>query len=96
MITVEVAFAKNAEEQCLTSLQVADHSTVAMAIEQSGILQQYPQIDLANTKIGIFSKFVSLSDMLHQGDRIEIYRPLTIDPMQARLLRVKRKKSKPD
>lgn len=94
MITVEVAFAKNAEEQFLVAIQITKDSTVAQAIELSGVLQKYPEIDLSTTKIGIFSKIVSLSDLLKNGDRIEIYRPLLMDPKQARLLRAKRKKIK--
>ena len=51
---------------------------------QSGILQQFTDIDLRNNKIGIFSRPVKLTDQLKDGDRIEIYRPLLADPKEIR------------
>lgn len=91
MITVEVAYAKE-QEQALISLKVPPETTVETVIQLSGLLQRYPEIDLQKNKIGIFSKFVLLTEKLNQGDRVEIYRPLRIDPNQARLLRAARAK----
>lgn len=77
------------EQQDLLELDVPEGTTVEMAIELSGILERYPELDLTQNKVGIFSEIVSLNKILRQGDRIEIYRPLLIDPMEARRLRAK-------
>ena len=58
-----------------------------MVRELSGILKEFPEINLQQQRVGIFSEFVELDAMLHDGDRIEIYRPLFIDPKQRRKLR---------
>lgn len=92
MLNIEIAYARNVAEQIIIPLQIPIDSTVANAIQNSAILKKFPEIDLQINKVGIFSKIVSLSDKLHDGDRIEIYRSLIIDPKQARVLRAKRKK----
>lgn len=89
-IAIEVVYG-DCKNQALISLKVDQNSTVEEAIIQSGILEQYPHIDLHQQAVGIFSKKVALSDPLSQGDRIEIYRPLTIDPKEARRRRSKKK-----
>ncbi|MDX1901912.1 MAG: RnfH family protein [Gammaproteobacteria bacterium] len=83
MIHIEIAYADQ-DHQELLSLQVPQGATVETAIERSGILEQFPAIDLMRHKVGIFSKVVSLNTLLQEGDRIEIYRPLQIDPKEAR------------
>ena len=82
-ITVEVVYALP-DEQTLLKQQVAAGATVAEAIEASGILQKYPQIDLATNKLGIFGKLVKADTVLRDRDRIEIYRPLIADPKEVR------------
>ena len=82
-IEIEVVYA-SAEQQTLLSLRLAPGVDVLAAIQQSGILQQYPEIDLTQQAVGIFGKRVSLDTIPKAGDRIEIYRPLQIDPKQAR------------
>jgi len=91
MINVTVAYA-TPERQVELPLQVEESCTVALAIKRSGIQDQFPEINLATAVVGIHSKKCALDASLHEGDRIEIYRPLTIDPKQARILRVKTKK----
>ncbi|HEY0665160.1 MAG TPA: RnfH family protein [Gallionella sp.] len=82
-ISIEVVYAL-ASEQTLLQLQVAAGTTVAGAIEASGILQKYPQIELATSKLGIFGKLVKADTVLRDRDRIEIYRPLIADPKEVR------------
>jgi hypothetical protein len=82
-ITVEVAYA-TPEEQRIISLEVLPGVTLRQAIEQSGILEHFSQIDLANAKVGIFGKLKKLDETLRAGDRVEIYRPLIADPKQVR------------
>ncbi len=55
---------------------VDDETTVATAIEKSGILKQFPEINLKQAKIGIFGKFTKLDSQVQPGDRIEIYQPI--------------------
>lgn len=90
MLNIEIAYL-TAQQQLVVSLQVTESCTVEEAIQQSGILVQFPEIDLSQNKVGIFSKIVSLNTALQSGDRIEIYQPLLIDPKQARKQRAKRK-----
>ena len=55
-------------------------STVEDAINRSGILNQFPEIDLEMQKVGIFGRISKLNKALEEGDRVEIYRPITADP----------------
>ena len=89
-IEIDVAYAR-AENQKIITLTVEEGSTIASAIQQSGILKLFPEIDLDKQKIGVFSKPRQLTDVVKQGERIEIYRPLTIDPKAARRARAKKK-----
>jgi len=83
MITVEVAYAKP-EEQLILSLEVAEGTLVSDAIEQSGILSHFPEIDIETSKLGIFSKACTGKTVLRAYDRIEIYRALIADPKEVR------------
>lgn len=82
-LSVEVAYA-TPDEQVLLQLSVVADSTVESVISESGILERFPEIDLKVNKVGIFGKSVPLKAALHDGDRIEIYRPLIADPKEAR------------
>jgi len=76
---VGIAYSEPAQQVWL-NIDVPDDATVRAAIEHSGILKQFPHIDLTTQKVGIFSKVVKLDSPLRAGDRIEIYRPITCDP----------------
>ena len=80
---VEVAYAK-LDEQVLLELEVDAGITLREAVERSGLLQRFPEIDLATNKVGIFGKLARLDARLVQGDRVEIYRPLIADPKEQR------------
>jgi putative ubiquitin-RnfH superfamily antitoxin RatB of RatAB toxin-antitoxin module len=82
-LQIEVAYA-TPEQQQIIAFTVPEHSTVEHAIQTSGILQHFPDIDLNQNAVGIFGKVCALNQTLRTGDRIEIYRPLQIDPKQAR------------
>ena len=84
MISVEVAFAPNSQIQLLVAVQLADGSSVADAITATGWQQQYSQI--FDYSVGIFSQKVAWQTPVKTGDRIEVYRPLTIDPQNKRKL----------
>lgn len=72
------------------NLKVSRGETVRAVIESSGILKDCPEIDLSSNKVGVFSKLRELDDEVKNGDRIEIYRPLLLDPKQARRLRAEK------
>ncbi|MBD3815447.1 MAG: RnfH family protein [Halothiobacillus sp.] len=80
---VEVAYAKP-DQQVILKVNVPDDATAQTAIEASGILERFPEIDLKKQKIGIFSRLVALNQRLQPRDRVEIYRPLLVDPKAAR------------
>jgi hypothetical protein len=82
-ILVEVVYALPQKQEVL-SLKVRPGALVSEAIEQSGILRDFPEIDLASAKVGIYSKLVKLDAVLRDKDRIEIYRPLIADPKEIR------------
>ena len=83
LIAVEVAYAKP-DEQLILKLEVAPGTTLQQAIEQSGILDRFPEIAPAHLKAGVFGKLKKLDQTLRAGDRVEIYRPLIADPKQVR------------
>ena len=89
-LEVEVAYARP-EEQVLLKVRVPEGATLRAAIEASGILQRFREIDLARDAVGIFGKLAKLDDRLSAGDRVEIYRPLAMDPKEARRRRARRK-----
>ncbi len=80
---VEVAYALE-KEQTLLELEVDEGTTLKQAIELSGIIDTYPQIDLTKDKTGVFGKIAKLDTILREKDRVEIYRPLIADPKQVR------------
>ena len=89
---VEVAYALP-DKQSLISLEVEEGTTIKEAIEASGVLDTYNQIDLTRDKVGIFSKFATLDTVLREKDRVEIYRPLIVDPKKVRKDRAARVKA---
>ncbi|MBI5792276.1 MAG: RnfH family protein [Rhodocyclales bacterium] len=76
---IGVAYSEPSNQIWLT-IEVPDDSTVRAAIERSGILRQFPAIDLETQKVGVFGRLVKLDTALRPGDRVEIYRPITCDP----------------
>lgn len=98
VITVEVAYAEPARQE-IVALQVEQGTNALEAVKRSGITQRFDSIDLDNASMGIFSRRLDGKSsplpqdyVLQEGDRVEIYRPLQIDPMQSRLLRAARSK----
>lgn len=82
-IPVEVAYALPAQ-QILLQINVAEGTTAEQAVHASGILEKFPEIDLAQNRIGIFGKLTKPDSVLHENDRVEIYRPLIADPKGVR------------
>lgn len=76
------------DRQTLLTVHVALGATVHDAIKASGVVEQHGEIDLTVQKVGVWGKVQSLDTALAPRDRIEIYRPLTVDPKVARQRRV--------
>ncbi|TDQ17692.1 hypothetical protein EDF75_5334 [Raoultella sp. BIGb0149] len=89
-IVVEVAYALP-EKQYLQSVKLEAGATVEQAIIASGLLALRDDIDLAKNKLGIYSRPAKLHDEVHDGDRVEIYRPLIADPKELRRQRAEKK-----
>ena len=87
-LRVEVVYALPAE-QALLVLEVEDATTVGEVIQRSLIMDRFPGIGEIPGHVGIFGKRVALSATVRDGDRIEIYRPLTANPKEARRLRAR-------
>src|ERR1700688_1142766 len=88
-LTVTVCYALP-DRQTLLECRLPPGSTVAQAIRASGLLERYPALDLQTCKVGIFGKLQSLDTELKDRDRVELYRPLTVDPKVARQRRVEK------
>jgi len=88
-IRVEVAYATPAR-QAILQVMVPIGCTVAEAIERSGIHSQFPNISIDPDAVGVFSRKVPLDHVLRAGDRVEIYRPLEVDPKETRRRRARK------
>lgn len=82
-INVEVAYAEP-QRQLIIPVNVDLGTTVGAAIVQSGIMIEFPELDIENSKVGIFGKVSTMDTRLKDGDRVEIYRPLIADPKEVR------------
>ena len=92
-IAVQVCYALP-DSAFLRSLRVPAGTTIEQAVAQSGLLQAIPGIDLAVNMVGIYGKRKPLDSVLHEHDRVEVYRPLQADPKEARRRRASGKSPK--
>jgi putative ubiquitin-RnfH superfamily antitoxin RatB of RatAB toxin-antitoxin module len=92
-IHVEVAYAGSAR-QFMKELTLSAGSSVEQAIRASGLLDEFPEIDLTQQRVGIFGELVRLDEHLHGGERVEVYRGLIADPKEARRRRAQVKKKR--
>lgn len=90
MMKVEVVYALP-DQQDICVIEVSEGSTAQHAVEQSGLLQRYPELAEVPWMLGIFGRKVEHTVCLSAGDRVEIYRPLIIDPKKARMMRAQKK-----
>jgi hypothetical protein len=82
-IHVEVVYALQ-DRQKAVSVQLSQGACVREAVERSGLLAEFPEIDLATNKFGIWNKLAKADAVLRDKDRVEIYRPLIADPKEVR------------
>ncbi len=94
-IHVEVAYALP-DKQRIMALELPSGTTVREAVMQSGLDKQFPGLDLSAADVGVFGKVVSKPDVevLKDGDRVEIYRPLIADPKEVRKQRAAKAKAR--
>lgn len=85
-IHIDVVYARP-ERQEVISLVLPAGSTVQQALDASGLVVKYPEIDLAQNRLGIYAKLVKSDTPLRDHDRVEIYRPLIADPKEVRKAR---------
>jgi hypothetical protein len=80
------------EEQIIFNVKSDNRITIREAIVRSGVLDKYPKIDINNIQVGIYGDEKPLDTILEDQDRVEIYRPLTISPIEARRIRAEKKR----
>jgi putative ubiquitin-RnfH superfamily antitoxin RatB of RatAB toxin-antitoxin module len=93
-IDVEVSYARP-DVQVIIPVKADASATVEEVIKLSGVLEQFPDIDLAVNKVGVFGKLSKLGAQLQAGDRVEIYRALIADPKESRRQRAAEAKDTP-
>jgi len=91
-LRVAVAWSKKEGEACEVGLDVPRGACVLDAIRASGVLEQDGAVDISTQPVGIWGRTATLDTRLAEGDRVEIYRPLQLDPKDARRLRARRRK----
>lgn len=89
-IRIQICYARP-DRQFLLEQAVASGTTIQQAIQDSGIMQQAPEIDLTAWRVGIYGKLKALDTVLREHDRVEIYRPLLADPKESRRQRADHK-----
>ena len=95
MINVEVVFAEP-DKQRLIELEVEEGATVGQVIAVSGIASRFRNVDLEALPVGIWGTVVDRDATVRDGDRVELYRPLEMDPREARRLRARGQAPVPD
>jgi putative ubiquitin-RnfH superfamily antitoxin RatB of RatAB toxin-antitoxin module len=93
-IAVVVAYCPAPHQIDEVALQLPAHATVADALRASGIAERHPEIDSAALKLGVWGKLRMPGDALREGDRVEVYRPLQVDPKEARRQRYRSHREK--
>ena len=82
-IRVEVAYAES-DSQTIVEVELPGGSTIREAIQTSELIHEYPAMDPERNGVGIWNKLKDLNDVLRDGDRVEVYRPLKADPRDVR------------
>ncbi len=84
LIHVSLVYSAQARDVLELPLRLRPDCTVLQALQTSGLLAQRPELDLATMTLGVWGRKVALTHVLRDRDRIEIYRPLKVDPKVAR------------
>ena len=86
-LAVTVAYSPRAGVVDEVALSLAAGATVRDALQASGLVTRHPNVDFSEMRVGVWGKLRLLDDLLRDRDRVEVYRPLTVDPKEARRLR---------
>ncbi len=89
-VRVSVAYSPQARSVDETELSLPAGATLADAIRASGLLERHPELNLAQAKLGIWGRLQTPETVLRERDRVEVYRPLQVDPKEARRLRYRK------
>jgi hypothetical protein len=81
------------KDEFIHPMRVAPGTTIGQAVEGSGVLARFPEINLVTQPVGIYGKKKTLDTVLRERDRIELYRPLVADPKDSRRKRAAKKQS---
>ena len=90
-LAIEVVYGTPARQEIISCI-VEANTTLEQAILASGIIEEFPEIDLAVNNVGIWNRAAKLTDIVKDLDRIEIYRPLLADPKEVRKRRAEKAK----
>jgi putative ubiquitin-RnfH superfamily antitoxin RatB of RatAB toxin-antitoxin module len=90
-LRIEVVYALPSGEDAVR-VELAPGATAADAVRASGMLERHPEIDLARQRIGVYGREIAPGTRLCDGDRVELYRPLVLEPKEARRRRALRKR----
>jgi putative ubiquitin-RnfH superfamily antitoxin RatB of RatAB toxin-antitoxin module len=93
-LAVTVAYSGSARQVDRVALSLPAGATVGDALRQSGLLERHSEIELDSLKVGVWGKLRPLTDVLRDGDRVEVYRPLKVDPKEARRQRYRSHREK--
>lgn len=88
-VAVEVVYAGAGQPILRRLVELANGSTLMQAVESSGIARMLPAGAIDCRRLGVFGRLAPTDQLVQDGDRIEIYRPLTLDPMEARRRRAR-------
>ena len=94
LLQVYVCYA-SAQREFLRPLRVEPGTTIGQAIETSGVLAEFPEINLVTQPVGIYAKKKTLDTVLRERDRVEIYRALVADPKESRRKRAAKRDTSP-
>jgi len=83
-IAVTLVYSPCAGQVDETALTLPVGSTVGAALQASGLVQRWPDMDLSAAAVGVWGRLQALDHVLRDGDRVEAYRPLQVDPKEAR------------
>lgn len=104
MITIEIIYALEPQKLWQRQMEISVGSTIGQALQKSGLYEEFPHLINALEGVGVFGLVKSLSEIVSDGDRVEVYRELNFDPMESRRRRaahkqtgiLKKKHLKPD
>lgn len=89
---IEVVHCPGPDEADRVELQLPAGATLLQALQASGLAARHPGLDWDRVRVGVHGRLAPLQRVLEDGDRVEVYRPLQVDPMQARRLRAQRQR----